>query len=59
MVICDFDFVSIAAFPAKANAPLLIYADTVLPCAVATEGFEAIARREAQVVDLLGRINLS
>ncbi len=37
-------------FPGKHDPPLIIDADAVLPLAVALERFEAIARRNAEVV---------
>ena len=40
--------------PLKADAPLLVDADTVLPCSVANELFESVGRRNAQVSESLG-----
>ena len=40
--------------PAKAHAPLLVHADAVLSFAVAFEGFQPVARRNAQVFELCG-----
>ena len=49
MVIDDFDLMRVPVLPDKANAPLVIDADTVLACPTAFESFEAIARRHPQI----------
>jgi hypothetical protein len=59
MIVDDFDFVRIAIFPAKTNAPLLIDSNTMLAFAVTTEGFEMIARRDFQRFELCDASNES
>ncbi len=44
--------------PAKANAPLVVYADAVLAFSVAVERFEAIAGRRLQEIEGCGRLQL-
>ena len=58
MVIYDFDFVGVLTFPAKAKAPLVIDANTVLAAAVAFEGFQAVAGRQTHDVESVGGIEL-
>ena len=57
MVVDDLDVICVSVLPAKANAPLIVDANTVLARAVAFELFESVARRHTQVVELLGGIN--
>jgi len=47
VVVDDFDVVGVAIFPVKADTLLIVDADTVLAFAVASEGFEVIAGRNA------------
>jgi hypothetical protein len=49
MVIGNPDVVGVWLFPSKADTPLLIDADTVLPGPIALQGFEPIAGRRQQV----------
>jgi len=44
--------------PPKADTELLVHADTVLPGAVAFEGFEPVARRDAEVFEMAGDLQL-
>ena len=48
MVINDFNIVGIAALPSKANSPLFIDADTVLPLPFAFQLLKMVCRRDAQ-----------
>jgi hypothetical protein len=57
MIVNDLYVVGIAILPAKADAPLLVHANTVLARALAPELLQSIARRHAEVVELLGRIH--
>ena len=50
MVVDYFDVVGVLFFPAKADAPLVVDADAVLPCSVAFEGLQAIAGRYPQIL---------
>ena len=58
MVSDDFDFVGVFNRPAKAEAPLIIDADTVLSAAAAFEGLQAFAGRKAHNVESVGGIEL-
>lgn len=57
MVVNDLNVVGIAILPAKADAPLIIDANTVLSGAIPVELFEPIARRGPEIDHGLGRIN--
>ena len=50
MIIHDFDVMRLALYPAKADAPLVIDPDRVLPRAIATQSLQTIARRRAKVI---------
>ena len=57
MVVDDLDVIRVPVLPAKADAPLIVDANTVLARAVAFELFESVAGRHTQVLQLLGGIN--
>jgi len=57
MVVNNLDLVRVPVPPAETNAPLIIDANTVLTRAVSFEFLQAIARRDSQVLELLGGIN--
>jgi hypothetical protein len=57
VIINDLYVVGIASLPAKADAPLLVHANTVLACAIAPELLQSIAGRDAEIVELLGRVH--
>jgi hypothetical protein len=57
VIVNDLNLVGIAILPAKADAPLLVHANTVLAGAIASELLQSIARRHAEVVELLGRVH--
>jgi hypothetical protein len=57
VVINDLDLVRIAILPAEADPPLVIHADAVLPCSIAFELLEAIAWRDAKVIEGFGGID--
>ena len=50
MIIHDFNVLSVAVFPGKANSKLIVDADTVLPFSVAREGFQVRAMEYRQVL---------
>lgn len=58
MAIYDLDLVGVFAFPAKAEAPLVVDANAVLAAAAAFQGLQAIAGREAHDVESVGGIEL-
>lgn len=53
----DLNLVGVAVLPAKADAPLLVHANTVLATPLTPELLQSIARRHAQIAELLGRIH--
>jgi len=58
VVIDDFDIVSVAALPLEADSPLIIDSDAVLPFPVVLQLFEAIARRDSEVIETDGSVDL-
>jgi hypothetical protein len=58
VIVDDFNGVRPGLRPAKANPPLVVDADTVLPLAVAFQGFKVIAGRDAQVFEASGGMHL-
>jgi hypothetical protein len=58
VIIYNFDIVGIAIAPDKADAPLVVDADTVLPFAIASQRFQVIARRRPQIAKFGGDIQL-
>src|SRR5687767_14025875 len=56
VVVDDFDFVGMALSPDETDAPLIVDPDRMLPAAVASQGFEAIGRWNAQIGEALRRI---
>jgi hypothetical protein len=50
MVIYDFDFVDVFAFPTKAEAPLVIDADGMKSNQIATQSLQMITRRYCQIL---------
>jgi hypothetical protein len=51
MIVDDLDVKDIAVFPAKADPPLIIDADAVLPLALALESFEPISWRNPEILE--------
>jgi len=58
VVIDNFYAGRVATFPHKAQPPLAIDADTVLPLAVTLEGFQLVTRRQAQKIQGRSRVEL-
>ena len=58
MVIDDFYLLRAQCRPVKANAKLVVYTNAVLACAIATQGFKAIARRRSKVAQLMRGVQL-
>jgi hypothetical protein len=56
MVIYDLDIERVLSLPAKADPPLLVNADAMLPGAISLQSFQVIARGRAQVVQATGFI---
>ena len=58
MVVRNFNVIHIAAFPAKANAPLVVDADAVLTGPAATPSFQPIAGRSQQIAKRPGMMQV-
>jgi hypothetical protein len=52
VVISDFHIKSIATAPGKADSPLVIYPNAVLPFPVILELFQAVAGRHTKIIQL-------
>jgi hypothetical protein len=57
MVVDDPDIAWSSVIPDKADAPLVVDPDTVLPEPVTFQGFEPISRRYAQVIQLASTVH--
>jgi len=55
VVVDEFDMFGTSVSPNKANAPLRVHADAVLAATIPNELFQAIPRRDAQIVEVRGR----
>jgi hypothetical protein len=51
VVVGNLDIMGVAVPPAEAEAPLIVDADGVLPIPIPGQLFQAIARRNAQVLE--------
>jgi len=51
MVVDNFDLVGVTIAPAKANPPLAVDANAVLTSSIASQYFQTVAGRAAQVVE--------
>lgn len=52
MIVHDRDIVRVAVLPANTDTPLIVGPNAVLASAIALEFFEAIAGRNAEIVEL-------
>src|ERR1700722_1393607 len=57
VVVDDFHVPCRAFAPFEANPPLIVDADTLLSAPVTVQSFEAIARRQAQIVELFSGVD--
>ena len=57
MRVDDLDIVVIRDFPSKANMPLVVDSNAVLPLSITAEFLQPIPRRHAQIVECLGGID--
>ncbi len=57
MVVNDLDPVRITVLPGKADPPLIVDTDTMLPDAIPFQLFEPVTRRYAKVVKGLGGVH--
>jgi hypothetical protein len=58
MIIHNFDIVHITTLPSKANSPLIIDTDAVLPLPVAFQRFKLIAGRLPQILECSGTMQI-
>jgi hypothetical protein len=56
MIVHNFDLVRMAFLPAKADAPLIVDPDTVLPQPTPFQGFQSIARRHSHLAQFRSRV---
>jgi hypothetical protein len=56
MIVCDFDFISVAVLPDKTNSVLIVDANAVLPRAIAFELFQAIPGRDSKIFERSGAV---
>ena len=57
MVISEADLIGSTARPAEHNPPLIVDPDAVKSAQVATKCMKTIARRQSQVIDVVGGID--
>jgi hypothetical protein len=58
MIICDFNVICVAIDERKADSPLIIYGNRVLPRTFTFQGVETIAWRDLQVTKTCGKIDV-
>jgi hypothetical protein len=58
MIICDFHIRRTERCPAKADAELVVHAETMLSSAVAPQRFQPIARRNTKIMKHTGNLQL-
>ena len=56
MIVNEFDFVGVVTDPSKADSPLIVDANAVLPTTISSELLEAICRGDEQILEGLGGI---
>jgi hypothetical protein len=56
VIVNDLNIVGVGSFPAKADSPLIIDPNAVLPLSIAAELLKTIPRRNAQIVEHFGRV---
>jgi hypothetical protein len=59
MVVNDLNILGVVTGPAKADSPLIVDPDAVLPASVAPQGLQSIAGRDSQVVEAAGDLELA
>ncbi len=57
MIISDLNVYRVAFFPRKANAPLVIYADAIVPRPITGQFFQPVRRGDAKIINALCIIN--
>ena len=58
MVVHDIDLKGVPVLPAKADSPLVVDPDAVLPASIAAEFLQPVAERHAKIVQILGAVEL-
>lgn len=58
MIVHKFNLEGLTTVPAKAKSPLIVDADAVLPGPVAGQSLQPIPRRNAQVMEINGTVQL-
>jgi len=58
MVVNDFNIFCTRFRPTKADAPLLIYSNTVLPDPIAFKRFQPVSGRYCQILKVSGNLKL-
>lgn len=56
VIVHDLDFIRVPVVPVEAHAPPIIHANAALPASIPFKFFEAIARRNPQIVKRIGRV---
>jgi hypothetical protein len=56
VIVDDFDGMRLALLPDKADPPLVVDADRMLPGPVASQGLKPVARRRAQIIQPASRM---
>jgi len=59
VVVDHLDVLSATAGPAKAHPELIVDANAVLPCAIAPQSLQAIARWHSQISEPIGNLELA
>lgn len=58
MIVNDLDIERVSVFPLEADAPLLIDPDTVLALAIAFQRFQLIRRRNHEIAQIGGTVQI-
>jgi len=58
MIICDFNVIRVSVEERKADSPLIIYGNRVLPLSLTSQGMKPIAWRNLQVIETCGKVNV-
>lgn len=58
MVVCYFNVIGISVFPVKADAPLIVDPDAMLPFAIALQGLQPVAWWDSEVPQMLGPVKI-
>jgi hypothetical protein len=58
MVVCYFNVQGVSVFPEKADSPLIVNPDTVLPPAITLQSLEPVARRNPKVLNVSGPMKI-